>query len=134
MDQPDEVELESGSRLLAIRDAPRDILVLVYTAITMWGITFIWLVLVPDSWLDSLLKPEANVWLLVLSGVFFLVLAIAWIASWWPVILAVINCLLAVTLVLRHQPARVRWVCASAAAMLVLPAAMHFWPGGIDGL
>lgn len=116
------------------REYPGDILALVYTTAVFWGITCIWLASGLGRWLQSPIHSEGEAWLLALSGLILVILFLAWVASWWPVILAVVNCLLAVNLVLCRQPAKMRWLCASAAAVFVLPIAAHLSPGGIDSL
>ena len=134
MDEDTAGKPKSNTAERATRKYPGDILALVYTTAIFWGITFIWLASGPGRWFESPNISEADTWLLALSGLIFVILLVAWIVSWWPVILAVINCLLAVNLVLRRQSAKIRWLCASAAAIFVLPIASHLWPGGIDSL
>jgi hypothetical protein len=118
----------------ASRKYSGDILALLYTTVVFWGITFIWLSSDTSRWLEPPILTEAETWMLALSGLIFVFLFVAWIVSWWPVILAVINCLLVVNLVLYRQSAKMRWLCASAAAVFVLPVAAHISPGGIDSL
>lgn len=134
MDEGTAGKPQSNTVERATRGLPGDILALVYATAVFWGITFVWIVSEPGRWLGPANISEADTWLLALSGLILVILLVAWIVSWWPVILAVINCLLAVNLVLRRQSAKMRWLCASAAAIFVLPIASHLWPGGIDSL
>ena len=134
MDEGAERKPKLSSAGRTTRKYPNDILALVYTTALFWGITLIWLAADLGRWLESPIHSEGEAWLLALSGLILVILFLAWIASWWPVILTGITCLLGVNLALCRQSAKMRWLCASAAAVFALPIAAQISPGGIDSL
>lgn len=100
---------------------PRDILILAGVAAHLWAITAVWLALDIPGRLDGVKVTETGVWLLALSGLMFLVLAILQIVLTWGKLLAGVTGLLVLNLLLLRFPMLLRWaISLVGASVLVL--------------
>lgn len=123
---------QAGNTSMTSREWPTDIVALGAFVLLCWIMTALWMTSDPEAWLASQKVSEADVWLLTLSGAIFLPLLAFWVASWWPVIMAGLHCLLAVHVVLRRMPPKVRWVSAVVAALFVGAFVVDREPGGLQ--